>query len=83
MRTGTLDMAAAAALRELEVNDLRFDFWKAARGGLSAEIMAAPEHIQSLKDLLAAEGVGYEQKVEDVQRSVRNNNLKSRYLNML
>jgi len=83
LRTGTLDQAAAAELRELEVNDLRFDFWKEARGGLSAEIMAAPEHLQSLKDLLDAAGVGYEQKVEDVQRLIEGNRkLKGRRINV-
>ena len=40
-RTEELDHETAAVLRRLEVDDLRFDFWKEARGGLSAEIMAA------------------------------------------
>ena len=67
-RTEKLDMETAAALRELEVNDVRFDFWKEARGGLSAEIMAAPEEVRNLTDILDAMRVGYIRKIDDVQR---------------
>ena len=67
-RTQKLDMGTAAVLRELEVSDVRFDFWKEARGGLSAEIMAAPGHVRNLTDLLDEVGVGYIRKIEDVQR---------------
>ena len=67
-RTEKLDRETAAALRELEVNDVRFDFWKEARDGLVAEIMAGPGHVRNLTDILDAAGVGYIRKIEDVQR---------------
>ena len=70
-RTEELDHETAAVLRRLEVDDLRFDFWKEARGGLSAEIMAAPGEARNLTDILDKMGVGYDLKIEDVQRSER------------
>ena len=70
-RTEELDHETAAVLRRLEVDDLRFDFWKEARGGLSAEIMAAPGEARNLTDILDKMGVSYDLKIEDVQRSER------------
>ncbi len=49
---------------------MRFDFWLEPRTGASAEIMAAPENVPALRQILDNRGIGYTLKVKDVQRCV-------------
>ena len=44
-----------------------FDFWKEANIGQSADIMASPENIPILENLLSEHGIHYTEMIKDVE----------------
>ena len=52
--------------RELQLEDM-FDFWKEANIGQSADIMASPENIPILENLLSEHGIHYTEMIKDVE----------------
>ena len=52
--------------RELQLEDM-FDFWKEANIGQSADIMASPENIPFLENLLSEHGIHYTEMIKDVE----------------
>jgi len=65
-RTQALNLTSAKYLRELQLEDM-FDFWKEANIGQSADIMASPENIPILENLLSEHGIHYTEMIKDVE----------------
>lgn len=75
-RTQALNLTSAKYLRELQLEDM-FDFWKEANIGQSADIMASPENIPILENLLSEHGIHYTEMIRDVEILHQRNNRDS------
>ncbi len=71
----TLTRGQANFLKHIEAKE-EFDFWKTARHGHSADIMASPEQLDSLVKMLNDNHIGYEVMIEDVEEL----DMKTRFL---
>ena len=67
-RTEELTAVQAKALQHVLETTVEFDFWKDPNVGRVADIMAGPESIQNLKDLLQKYQIGSYLFIDDVQK---------------
>ena len=65
MRTANLNSKQSLILQKLESDDA-FHFWRSARVGSGADIMAGPDQIQVLKNVLNSLDVEFSVMVADV-----------------
>merc|ERR1712226_232201 len=66
LRTQYLNMTTSKALQSLKLED-DFDFWKDPVIGRSADIMASPQMLPELQQLLSKHGIHYTVMIEDVE----------------
>jgi len=66
LRTQHLNMTTSKALQSLQLED-DFDFWQDAVIGRSADIMASPEMLPELQQILSKIGIHYTVMIEDVE----------------
>jgi len=66
LRTQYLNMTTSKALQSLRLED-DFDFWKEPVIGRSADIMASPQMLPQLQQILSRNGIHYTVMVEDVE----------------
>merc|ERR1711976_1095335 len=72
LRTQHLNMTTSKALQSLQLEDV-FDFWQDPVIGRSADIMASPEMLSELQQILSKNGIHYTVMVEDVEELHRGN----------
>jgi len=66
LRTQYLNMTTSKALQSLQLED-DFDFWQDPVIGRSADIMASPQMLPELQQLLSKHGIHYTVMIEDVE----------------
>merc|ERR1711936_254738 len=66
LRTQHLNMTTSKALQSLQLED-DFDFWQDPVIGRSADIMASPQMLPELQQLLSKHGIHYTVMIEDVE----------------
>merc|ERR1711973_550218 len=72
LRTQHLNMTTSKALQSLQLEDV-FDFWQDPVIGRSADIMASPEMLSELQQILSKNGIHYTVMVEDVEELHKGN----------
>merc|ERR1711936_302010 len=72
LRTQHLNMTTSKALQSLRLED-EFDFWQDPVIGRSADIMASPEMLSELQQILSKNGIHYTVMVEDVEELHKGN----------
>jgi len=72
LRTQYLNMTTSKALQSLKLED-DFDFWKDPVIGRSADIMASPEMLPELQQILSKYGIHYTVMIEDVEALHKSN----------
>merc|ERR1712156_615947 len=72
LRTQHLNMTTSKALQSLKLEDV-FDFWQDPVIGRSADIMASPEMLSELQQILSKNGIHYTVMVEDVEELHKGN----------
>jgi len=72
LRTQHLNMTTSKALQSLRLED-EFDFWQDPVIGRSADIMASPEMLPELQQILSENGIHYTIMIEDVEALHKSN----------
>merc|ERR1712168_465931 len=72
LRTQHLNMTTSKALQSLQLED-EFDFWQDPVIGRSADIMASPEMLPELQQILSNNGIHYTIMIEDVEALHKSN----------
>merc|ERR1712156_49142 len=72
LRTQHLNMTTSKALQSLQLEDV-FDFWQDPVIGRSADIMASPEMLSELQQILSKNGIHYTVMIEDVEELHKGN----------
>ena len=62
-----LSAGQSLELHKLESRSDQFQFWKSPRTGSGSDIMAAPAHLEELKNILTNLKINFEVMVDDVQ----------------
>merc|ERR1712156_872028 len=75
LRTQHLNMTTSKALQSLQLEDV-FDSWQDPVIGRSADIMASPEMLSELQQILSKNGIHYTVMVEDVEE-LESQNIKN------
>jgi len=77
LRTQHLNMTTSKALQSLQLEE-DFDFWQDPVIGRSADIMASPEMLPELQQILSRLGIHYTVMIEDVEALHRSNEPQTR-----
>jgi len=72
LRTQHLNMTTSKALQSLQLEG-EFDFWQKPVIGRSADIMASPEMLPELQQILSKNGIHYTVMIEDVEALHKSN----------
>jgi len=72
LRTQHLNMTTSKALQSLQLEE-DFDFWQDPVIGRSADIMASPEMLPQLQQILSKHGIHYTVMIEDVEALHKSN----------
>lgn len=73
LRTQTLNATATRVLRKLQLENNDLDFWREANPGMSADIMASPQYMPTLKKFLNDMRIPFSVMIEDFGRLSREN----------